>query len=313
MPRRYNIQFFIFTVLIFAHARFVSQYVVIDFFYFTFLHFFFYFISESVLEASNDSRYNECLDEEYFLASSNCHLGVQHLQDLVYNVNYKGFPQSEDKSTTESVPDTNASIPSIYEQLKSFIAEDVCQDDYHPVTLLSSVSPVNSVKERESSLLDSFNNLQTTYPDFIQQLSCFFRYHAASIEMERMNAIGCCTSQSMKDYMNHHFDAQILKIMDRVEQSLCNLSSMNISSSSQTRSRPAISRRSLTILEEWYHLHLEHPYPTASQVELLATRSKLTTEQVKKWFGNKRSRSKNTKSLTEIAKVKRRQRLFKRC
>ena len=130
--------------------------------------------------------------------------------------------------------------------------------------------------------------------------------------MERMNSITSCLSPSLKDHVNHTFDIQLLKIIDRVEESLDNLSSKRSLFPPTTRNRPAMSRQSLSVLEEWYQLHLEHPYPTASQVEFLASRSKLNTEQVKKWFGNKRSRSKNTRSLTEIAKVKRRQRLLRR-
>jgi len=267
-----------------------------------------FFISDTTVET--DTRYTECLNEESFLGSSNSHISIHHLQDLVNGTIDKTFPQVEDKSSVESLS-YNSPISTIYEQLKSFVVEDSYTSNY-PISLLSSVSTVNNVKERENSLLDSFNSLRPRYPDLIQQLSCFYRYHSASIEMERMTSTSSCLSLSTRDCVNHKFDTQILKIIDRVEESLNNLSAKSISSPPTTRSRPAVSRNSLAVLEEWYQLHLEHPYPTASQVELLACRSKLTTEQVKKWFGNKRSRSKNTRSLTEIAKVKRRQRLLKR-
>jgi hypothetical protein len=58
-------------------------------------------------------------------------------------------------------------------------------------------------------------------------------------------------------------------------------------------------------MEEWYQQHTDHPYPEPITAELLAIQCGITVEQVKKWFGNKRNRCHNTRSLTEIAKVKR--------
>jgi hypothetical protein len=58
-------------------------------------------------------------------------------------------------------------------------------------------------------------------------------------------------------------------------------------------------------MEDWYQQHTDYPYPEPIIAELLAIQGGITVEQVKKWFGNKRNRCHNTRSLTEIAKVKR--------
>ncbi|ESO92765.1 hypothetical protein LOTGIDRAFT_162246 [Lottia gigantea] len=186
-------------------------------------------------------------------------------------------------------------------------SEDATRTGF-PISLFSSVSNVTDVKVKEKALLESFDSLRPLYPEPIMQLSCSYKYYSASIEMERLNSI----QGELKDFHNQNFDSQLNKIIDRVEYSLKLLSSRDRPSPSITRTRPVLTRNSLKVLEEWYECHLDHPYPTASQVEWLAQVSSLNTEQVKKWFGNKRSRSKNTRSLTEIAKVKRRQRLLKR-
>jgi hypothetical protein len=55
-------------------------------------------------------------------------------------------------------------------------------------------------------------------------------------------------------------------------------------------------------MEDWYETHLEHPYPTGSVIDDLANQGKVAIEQVKKWFANKRNRSNNTRTLTEIAR-----------
>jgi hypothetical protein len=59
-------------------------------------------------------------------------------------------------------------------------------------------------------------------------------------------------------------------------------------------------------MEDWYETHLEHPYPTGSVIDDLANQGNVAIEQVKKWFANKRNRSNNTRTLTEIARQKRR-------
>ncbi|XP_050409562.1 uncharacterized protein LOC126824392 [Patella vulgata] len=177
-----------------------------------------------------------------------------------------------------------------------------------------STHEVVNIREREESLLQMFSKLQPEYPDMVQQLSCFYRFHSASIDMERMNRVQSCPSKVQQQSLHVELDNQLRMIIDRVESSLQLLASRTEPSKSSTtaRTRPVLCRRSLKVLEQWYQSHLVHPYPTAQQVEQLAEISGPTTEQVKKWFGNKRSRARNTRSLTEIAKVKRRQRLLRR-
>lgn len=71
------------------------------------------------------------------------------------------------------------------------------------------------------------------------------------------------------------------------------------------RRRANFSKEAVQMMEDWYNKHLDHAYPNPITIELMAIQGHMTEEQVKKWFGNKRNRSKNTKSLTDIAKKKR--------
>lgn len=250
--------------------------------------------------------------------STDCTSGtVSHLLELidVSPITHN----NADKFVDDNVASTKgcsivSNIPSYYTDLKTLIGDDVLTATY-PSSILSAVSTIVDVLKREKSLVATFEKLRPRHPDMIQQLSCFYRFHAASIEMERMNSIQNCSSMSLHTAIHLKFDSQIHAIIDRVEDSLHLLASINTTADTSPqvhRSRPVLCRRSLKVLEDWYECHLQHPYPTACQVEWLATVSSLTTEQIKKWFGNKRSRSKNTRSLTEIAKVKRRQKLVRR-
>jgi hypothetical protein len=49
---------------------------------------------------------------------------------------------------------------------------------------------------------------------------------------------------------------------------------------------------SVAVLECWFSNHLDNPYPTIKERELLARQSGMTDKQVMTWFTNKRARSK---------------------
>ena len=72
------------------------------------------------------------------------------------------------------------------------------------------------------------------------------------------------------------------------------------------RHRPTLSKKSIELMEYWYETNLIHPYPSATVTEAMALAGNISVDQVKKWFGNKRNRGGNTRSLTEIAKRKHR-------
>ncbi|ESO88342.1 hypothetical protein LOTGIDRAFT_60240, partial [Lottia gigantea] len=58
------------------------------------------------------------------------------------------------------------------------------------------------------------------------------------------------------------------------------------------RSRPVLSKSTIQKLEAWYTAHEEHPYPNNEVIEDLSNACGITYSQVRKWFANKRNRSK---------------------
>ncbi|XP_033751642.1 uncharacterized protein LOC117335626 [Pecten maximus] len=210
-------------------------------------------------------------------------------------------------------PDSPLAKNPFFGDLQAILVND-CREDMLPQTLLATMTtqPQPDVFNREQDLQERFNRLTDNFPEDVKQLSSFYRYQAALVETERFRSLH--TQNYAADYqrsLNLHYDSQLHQIMTRVEQSLILLeeSSINKCSSRVIKPRPLLSKKSIKVMEEWYENHLEHPYPTASTVELLAERGKITTEQVKKWFANKRNRSNNTRTLTEIAKAKRKRQM----
>ena len=213
-------------------------------------------------------------------------------------------------------PDSPLAINPFFSELQSVLAND-CKSSikYMPDSLMNSMTtqPQPDVFYREQLLQRRFTKLVTRFPQDIKQLSNFYRYQAAIVETDRFRSLHQQSSYST-DYqrsLNRYFDTQLHQIMERVEKSLSllelPLSPCNtVVTTEPIKPRPNFSKRAIRLMEDWYETHLEHPYPTGTIIDNLANQGNVTIEQVKKWFANKRNRCNNTRTLTQIARQKRR-------
>lgn len=213
-------------------------------------------------------------------------------------------------STLLEHPDDSLSNNPFFEDLKSTLLSDCSMQDC-PQTLLETLSDgqKQDVYARERLLQARFSALQSKYPTEISELSTFYQQQSSEVETERLKEIhGENMPKSFRNHLNQFYDNQLHTIMERVEKSLLLLSFtkhdvLNIAKT--FKARPLLSKRAVNMMEEWYQRNFEHPYPSSTAVEALAKAGKITPEQVKKWFANKRNRSKNSKSTIEIANMKR--------
>lgn len=53
-----------------------------------------------------------------------------------------------------------------------------------------------------------------------------------------------------------------------------------------------IPSKAVRVMNEWFHRHMDYPYPTARQKEVLASKCAVTSKQVSNWFGRRRTSSK---------------------
>ncbi|XP_060074372.1 uncharacterized protein LOC132554091 [Ylistrum balloti] len=194
---------------------------------------------------------------------------------------------------------------------------DECKKSATPNSLLSTFQPksYSTVSDRERRLQQMFKRLHSVHGGEIQQLSSFYRYQAGAVEMERLQSLQDSPT-AYHPSVNSYYDNQLHLIMDRVETSLDGLDTTTrertrhqsepLSAPSRPLSRPVLSRKAVRLMEEWYYLNTEHPYPSPDVIYRLAEQGHIKEEQVKKWFSNKRSRTHNTKTLSEISKRRRR-------
>ena len=191
--------------------------------------------------------------------------------------------------------------------------ESDCKKEIVPQSLVdihSNKQETENIFVRERRLHERFNALQEPCPDDVRQLSGFYRYQSALIETERFRTLHECNYPlSYKDVVNKYYDDQLHCIMDRVEQSVVLLENSNkenkFMNNKGGKPRPHLNKEAVKIMEDWYEQNLDHPYPSSATYDMLAIRGNVGVEQVKKWFANKRNRTHNTRTLTEIAMKKR--------
>ncbi|KAL4239761.1 hypothetical protein ACF0H5_000564 [Mactra antiquata] len=233
-----------------------------------------------------------------------------HMHPLSSFTRHRSFSEACTRKQNSSFDEGFNSILSVPEDLKSLLLSD-CQTIDCPRTLFETLSntPKQDVYARERNLQAKFSTLQSKYPDEVRDLSGFYRQQSAEIETERLKKIHDGNMPtSYRKHLNNFYDDQLHLIMERVEKSLGLLSTMKrefVSVNRHFKSRPMLSKRAVTMMEEWYSRNYEHPYPSQTAVEALACAGEITPEQVKKWFANKRNRNKNTKPVPEIANIKR--------
>lgn len=206
-------------------------------------------------------------------------------------------------------PDSPLAKMPYFGDLQNLLLNE-CREDMLPQSLLLTMTtqPQPDVFMREKNLHNRFTNLEMRYPQDVKQLSGFYRYQAALVETDRFRSLHMQTyAPEYRRDLNLYYDSQLHQIMDRVEQSLTLLENSHKDSAAQRiiKPRPLLSKRAVKIMEQWYDQHTDHPYPIPSEIDSLAVAGEINAEQVKKWFANKRNRSNNTRTLTEIAKKKR--------
>lgn len=198
-----------------------------------------------------------------------------------------------------------------FTDLQAVLANEFTSTDSLSDSLLFTMTtqPNQDVFNREHMLQQRFERLQQHNPTGVKELADFYRLQAATVETDRFRQL------QSNNYPNHyerslnsHYDNQLHQIMDRVEKSLLLLESscqQFLPAQSSTKQRPHLSKKAIRQMEDWYEQNLEHPYPSNKVIDQIAQSSNIQTEQVKKWFANKRNRNHNTRTLTEIARQKR--------
>lgn len=195
------------------------------------------------------------------------------------------------------------------DDLKRVLSYDL-QEHSVPISLLQTVneSHLTTITMREQAMLLKFKSLEGKDAIKIKDIRNFYRCQAAMVEMDRHHYLVSMRDDLFKDSINAYYDNLLIKAIDRIERSLALLQRAHTSESNNVvhlKRRSQFSLEAVRILECWYQENESHPYPSGTDISLLARKGRISQEQVRKWFANKRNRSSNTLTMTEIASRKR--------
>lgn len=129
-----------------------------------------------------------------------------------------------------------------------------------------------------------------------QAVEDFYHQQMTLIDFERHNILRqMAYDKTSSESINCYYNRKLLSILENVDQKLSELeNSKNKKNQSQKKSR-LLPKAAVKILESWYQENLSNPYPSREVTLTMASEGGITVEQIRKWFANKRNRSRNSK------------------
>lgn len=156
---------------------------------------------------------------------------------------------------------------------------------------------------RERDVTQRLFSLRSQNNDVANEIEHYYQSQTALIDIERHNII-CQMAYDKKssDSINKYYNRKLVTVLESVEQKLSLIESSGKCRKSAVRTQQTNSKKSrllpkhaVKILESWYQENLENPYPSREVTLSMASDGGITVEQIRKWFANKRNRSRNNK------------------
>ena len=162
------------------------------------------------------------------------------------------------------------------------------------------------IRKQEKNMMKKLKELEKSDAEKSKQLMEFYQYQMAYAEKEYKgkthgtpSAFISVDHSSAWDDLEYQAMQIIQQVEDRIrtiydEKDCVHSNNLNICCGEIRKTR-LLPKRSVKILETWFQENLSNPYPSRDQTVRLALDCGLTVEQVRKWFANKRNRSRNNR------------------
>ena len=187
--------------------------------------------------------------------------------------------------TTFSIP-TNNTVPSASEFAKQTSSSNAFLDDDMKIAM------------KEKTVTQRIYALKTSGYESAQEVEDFYQSQTTLIDIERHNILRQMAYDKISsESINGYYNRKLLSLLESVEQKLSDIEQRKSkcgNKQSQKKSR-LLPKAAVKILEEWYQENLSNPYPSREVTLSMASEGGITVEQIRKWFANKRNRSRNSK------------------
>ncbi|XP_023932951.1 homeobox protein knotted-1-like 8 [Lingula anatina] len=199
----------------------------------------------------------------------------------------------------------------MFSELQATLATQ-CQQAAVPYSLVSPEKMSSGQQEGQATpvleavLHSEFRKLSSLQNEKVAQLESFFNTQCAVIETQRSDAIADLAGTMDRSSFEHQLklihkfhDQQRVHLTLRVSASLNLLKDSlpedpELCTTKKTKNR-LLNPKAVEIMQNWYDMHCENPYPTEEEKRDLAEQGGISLGQVKAWFANKRNRNCNTK------------------
>jgi len=172
----------------------------------------------------------------------------------------------------------------------------------------ASTEPVDEPTEemkialRERDVMQRLFSLRTADVDGANSIEHYYQSQSAVIDLERHNVL-CQMAYDRKssDSIQKYYNRKLLSLLECVEERLGALETgkhgdakRQAASHADKKSR-LLPKHAVKLMETWYQENLENPYPSRETTLNMAAEGNITVEQIRKWFANKRNRSRNSR------------------
>ena len=253
--------------------------------------------------------------------NSDCAFGKTYLDDSGYGSPPSGLAQQQRFTpSVQTVPDTFLGIcdmkNGISDDFVDYSAYAPCdsvnrtypsqprqrQQQPSPVTIETHGVSTDQMKlaMHEKDILQRIFSLRAADVDGVDSVETYYKAQTTAIDHERHSVLGQMTYDKSSQYVQKYYNRKLMSLLVSVEEKLVTLEN-NKSKNSGGKSRKSAQRSRLlpkhavTLMETWYMENLENPYPPRETTVIMATEGGVTVEQIRKWFANKRNRSRNDK------------------
>ncbi|XP_053384901.1 uncharacterized protein LOC128550258 [Mercenaria mercenaria] len=169
-------------------------------------------------------------------------------------------------------------------------------------------SPMHSGEEtcetkiamRERDVMQRLFSLRYVDSKAADDIEKYYQSQTTVIDLERHNVLcQMAYDKVSSDSINKYYNLKLLSLLECVEGKLsaceskkCKGTKCKTNTDGKSRLLP---KHAVKVMQTWYEENLENPYPSREVTLSMASEGGVTVEQIRKWFANKRNRSRNNK------------------
>ena len=149
---------------------------------------------------------------------------------------------------------------------------------------------------KEKDVTQRIFSLKSKGYESAQEVEEFYQQQTTIIDIERHNILRQMAYDKISSAsINGYYNRKLLSILENVDEKLFELEKRKIKSKQSQKKSRLLPKAAVKILESWYQENLSNPYPSREVTLSMAAEGGITVEQIRKWFANKRNRSRNSK------------------